>query len=192
MSRTVRRLLTVVLALTGVALPVIAAAAPASTVPSSPTACATRWGSLAEAVPAFGGAPVTGARAGRHACFDRVVFDLAGRAAGYRVEYVHEVVQDGSGDALRVPGGARLQVVLHHPAYDDSGDPTLRPALRAGRQVADVGSFSTVRSVVFGGSFEGQTTFGIGVRARLPFRVLTLDGPGSGSRIVVDVAHRWP
>jgi len=29
------------------------------------------------------------------------------------------------------------------------------------------------------------------VRARLPFRVLTLDGPGSGSRLVVDVAHYW-
>jgi hypothetical protein len=29
------------------------------------------------------------------------------------------------------------------------------------------------------------------VRARLPFRVLTLDGPGAGTRLVIDVAHRW-
>jgi hypothetical protein len=41
------------------------------------------------------------------------------------------------------------------------------------------------------GSFEGQTTIGLGVRARLPFRVFTLDGPGNGSRIVIDVAHHW-
>ena len=39
------------------------------------------------------------------------------------------------------------------------------------------------------GSFEGQTTIGLGVRARLPFRVFVLAGPGSGSRLVVDVAH---
>jgi hypothetical protein len=54
-----------------------------------------------------------------------------------------------------------------------------------------VRGYPTLRSVVYGGSFEGYTTFGVGVRARLPFRVFTLDGPGRGSRIVVDVAHRW-
>ena len=41
------------------------------------------------------------------------------------------------------------------------------------------------------GSYEGRTTFGVGVRARLPMRVFTLDGPGTGSRLVIDVAHRW-
>jgi hypothetical protein len=46
--------------------------------------------------------------------------------------------------------------------------------------------------VLFDGSFEGQTQLGIGVRARLPFRVFSLDGPGTGSRLVIDVAHQWP
>ncbi len=32
---------------------------------------------------------------------------------------------------------------------------------------------------------------GVGVRARLPFRMFSLAGPGTGSRIVLDVAHRW-
>jgi hypothetical protein len=45
--------------------------------------------------------------------------------------------------------------------------------------------------VAFVSDFEGQTTFGLGVRARLPFRVLRLAGPGSGQRLVIDVAHRW-
>ncbi|MDQ1596268.1 MAG: hypothetical protein QOH40_2824, partial [Arthrobacter pascens] len=40
-------------------------------------------------------------------------------------------------------------------------------------------------------SFEGYTTLGLGVRARLPFKVFTLAGPGSGSRLVIDVAHHW-
>jgi hypothetical protein len=38
---------------------------------------------------------------------------------------------------------------------------------------------------------EGQTEIGLGVRARLPFRVFPLAGPGDGSRLVIDVAHRW-
>ena len=52
-----------------------------------------------------------------------------------------------------------------------------------------VPGFSTFRSVTNAGSFEGQTTYGLGVRARLPFRVFTIAG-GHG-RIVVDVAHHW-
>ena len=57
--------------------------------------------------------------------------------------------------------------------------------------MADVAGYRTLRDVVYGGTFEGYTTFGVGVRARLPFRVLTLAGPDGGSRIVIDVAHRW-
>jgi hypothetical protein len=45
--------------------------------------------------------------------------------------------------------------------------------------------------VTYAGSFEGQTTFGIGVRAQLPYRIYVLDGPDATSRIVVDFAHRW-
>ncbi|TCN28598.1 hypothetical protein EV644_14512 [Kribbella orskensis] len=39
--------------------------------------------------------------------------------------------------------------------------------------------------------FEGQATFGVGVRARLPFHTFTLSGPGRGSRLVIDITHRW-
>ena len=184
MSRTLRHLLTAVLALTAVALPVAAATTP-SPVPVAATSCATPWGSTPEWVVPLGAAQVTAVRAGRHDCFDRVVFDLAGPAAGYRVEYVDQVFQDGSGAVLPVPGGARLLVNVNHPAYDDAGNPTI-----ATKDV-DVRGYRTLRSVVFGSSFEGATTFGVGVRARLPFRVLTLGGPGSGSRVAVDVAHRW-
>ena len=55
----------------------------------------------------------------------------------------------------------------------------------------NVAGYTTFRQVAWAGSFEGQTSIGLGVRARLPFRVFTLAGPGGGSRIVVDVAHRW-
>jgi hypothetical protein len=45
--------------------------------------------------------------------------------------------------------------------------------------------------VAWGGSFEGYTTIGVGVRARRPFRVFGLPGPDTGSRLVIDIAHRW-
>jgi hypothetical protein len=50
----------------------------------------------------------------------------------------------------------------------------------------NVAGYQTFRSTRYGGSFEGQTSFGLGVRARLPFRVFHVD-----NHLVVDVAHRW-
>jgi hypothetical protein len=176
MSRSVRLLIVVLLTLTGAAVAVPSASA---------AACATAGGSGQRTVPALSPAPLVAVRTGRHTCFDRVVFEMDGAVGGYSVAYVAAVTQDGSGAVLPVPGGARLQVVLHHPAYDASGAGTY-----AGRPIG-VHGYRTLRSVVVGGSFEGYTTVGVGTRARLPFRVVTLSGPGGHSRIVLDVAHRW-
>ncbi|EKA61646.1 hypothetical protein AB4028_08200 [Janibacter sp. RAF20_2_2] len=45
--------------------------------------------------------------------------------------------------------------------------------------------------MAWGGSWEGQTTIGVGTRARLPFKVTELTGPGDSTRLVIDVAHTW-
>ncbi len=50
----------------------------------------------------------------------------------------------------------------------------------------NLSGYRTFQDAEFAGSFEGQSQFGLGVRARLPFRALQLDG-----RLVVDVAHTW-
>jgi hypothetical protein len=100
------------------------------------------------------------------------------------------VVEDGSGNPVPLAGGAFLQVVARAWAYDfETGQPSYDPADPA--HLVDVTGYQTFRQVAWAGTFEGQTTIGVGVRARLPFRVLTLTGPGSGSRLVIDVAHRW-
>jgi hypothetical protein len=151
--------------------------------------CGIRWGSTAKNAASTATAPLTGVRAGRHPCFDRLVFDLRGKVNGYRVSYVSAVTEDASGRPVPLRGGARLLVVVGAPAYDAAYRPTYLPKNR--REVVAVTGWSTFRQVAFAGSFEGQTSFGLGVRARLPFRVFTLAGPGAGSRIVVDVAHRW-
>ena len=108
--------------------------------------------------------------------------DVAGDVGGYTARYVPEVTQDGSGAPIPTRGGAALQITVNDPAASVPANPL---------ELRDVSGYRTFRQVVFAGSFEGYTTFGLGVRARLPFRVFTLDGPGSASRVVVDVAHRW-
>jgi hypothetical protein len=151
--------------------------------------CGITWGSLPKAAGTGSQAALTNARTGRHDCFDRVVFDFAGSADGFQVQYVPEVRTDGEGRRLPVRGGAVLRVYIHAHSFDEEGRITYHHV--AGDRVADVRNYRTLRDVVYAGSFEGRTTFGVGARARLPFRVFTLAGPGSTSRIVLDVAHRW-
>ena len=151
--------------------------------------CSITWGSLAKAGGTASDAALNDVRTGRHECFDRVVFDLAGPPDGYQVEYVTEVRTDGEGRALSVAGGAILRVRLDANVFDELGH--LHYARAVGDHVADVRGYQTLRDVVYGGCFEGRSTFGVGVRARLPFRVFSLAGPGYSSRIVLDVAHSW-
>ncbi|WP_347109882.1 hypothetical protein AAHB33_04355 [Paenarthrobacter sp. S56] len=158
--------------------------------PASATSyCGIAWGSLAKADPDMSQASVTNVRTGQQACYDRLVVDLAGKVAGYSVQYVPEVVQDGSGLPVPLLGDADLKVTVTAPSYDNEGRPTYAPA--DATALSNVSGYQTFRQVAYAGSFEGYTTLGLGVRARLPFRVFTLDGPDGGSRLVVDVAHHW-
>ncbi len=105
------------------------------------------------------------------------------------MSYVDAVYTDASGALVPLRGGARLQIVVHAPSYDVNGHPTYIPANPS--ELANVSGYRTFRQVAYAGSFEGQTTVGLGVRARLPFRAFALAGPVGGSRLVVDVAHLW-
>ncbi len=134
-------------------------------------------------------APLTDIRAGRHTCFDRLVFDLRGPRVGYRVKYVSAVHAQGSGKVVPLRGGARLQVDLLHPSYDGGASPTYDPP-GSGAELVGTAGYRTLRQVAWGNSYEGQTTIGVGVRARLPFRTFVLHD-ADGSRLVLDVAHRW-
>ena len=89
-------------------------------------------------------------------------------------------------EPIALRGGAFIDVTVFAPAYDLNGTPTVDLGA-----LPRTSGYRTFRQVASGGSFEGYTTIGLGVRARLPFRVFTLSGPGSGSRLVIDVAHRW-
>jgi hypothetical protein len=188
MTSTSLRLLTLI---TSTAVAAVVLSTPAQAAPY----CGITWGSTAEAATAADREMVNDVRAGRHACFDRLVVDLGGQDisfGSYDVRYVSQVHADGSGDAVPVRGAADLRIVLRAPAYDGFGNATFAPTNR--REVVDVTGYSTFRQVAWAGSYEGRTTMALGVRARLPFRVFTLPGvPASdhGPRLVIDVAHRW-
>ena len=173
----------IVLALTSV-LAALALSTPASAA-ASPY-CGITWGSLTKsAETTAASSTLTGIRAGQHDCYDRLVLDLSNASGpvGYTVGYT-TVRGVGTGTAIPLAGDGDLSITLR--AHGESltfGDPD---------HVVGVTGFRTFRQVASGGSFEGVTVLGLGVRAHLPFRVFVLDGPTSGQkRLVVDVAHRW-
>jgi hypothetical protein len=86
-------------------------------------------------------------------------------------------------------GGAKLLVIVKAPAYDVNGNDTYKPANE--KELCDVAGYRTFRQVAWAGTFEGQTTIGLGLRARLPMRAFVLNGPGARHRLIVDVAHHW-
>ena len=175
-------------ALAGLLLPT-SAAEPA--VATTEPGCDVGWGSLPRGDGALGSGSLLDVRSGRHRCFDRLVLDIGRTGAAYsEVSYVDQIRRADGGAPIPVRGGAVLQILL---VVDVDTPPVFHPT--DADEVVDVSGYDTFRQVVLDGAGEGTlglTQMGLGVRARLPFRVLTLPGPDGGSRVVVDVAHHWP
>jgi hypothetical protein len=114
---------------------------------------------------------------GHHATFDRVVFRFSSRAPGYDVRYVRRVVEDASGQPVRLSGNAFLAVTMHSVASAQAG----KPAAPQGRQRP---RFPQLREIVGSGDFEGHVSFGLGLTSKSGFRAYTLSNP---DRLVVDV-----
>jgi hypothetical protein len=134
-------------------------------------------------------------RAGRHTCFDRVVFDVNGTATvDASVRYVRVVLSDPAGQPVKVSGHDALQVVVRAPylGAGSSGHQPYRQVPAVGARLvpaATLGSLAVVRDVRFAGTFEGISTVAVGVSGRLPFRVfVTRDH--DVRHVVVDVARR--
>jgi hypothetical protein len=190
-----RRLITATaaLALAGVGLVAGAGVADAATGPAgkaaSVTTCATAWGSGAKSAAGANTKPLKNIRTSRHTCYDRMVFDIGSGPdkPGYHVGYVDAFHQDGSGERIAVGGGAILQIYVSAPSYDPASGRTVY-AGKAGQPLPGVNitGYRTFKDTKFGASFEGQTQVGLGVRGKLPFRVLQ-----SGNQLIVDVAHNW-
>ena len=155
-----------------------------STASAAAPYCGIIWGSQEKAVLQGSQAPITNARTGRHDCWDRLVIDLNGTPpSGYHVRYVDSYQAFTYGPGLSVTGGAVLQVRAYAPTTAwSTGQHIVTPSQFSS------GGYRTFRDLVYGGGDQYNNDFGLGVRARLPFRVFTLTSP---SRLVVDVAHQW-
>ncbi|MEU9264020.1 hypothetical protein AB0E04_01040 [Streptomyces sp. NPDC048251] len=152
--------------------------------------CETGWGSLEKRVSPTEDykPPLVNIRTAQHECFDRMVLDFKGSAAGpigYRVKYVDKLTTPGTGE-IPVDGGAILQISVG-PNYDPSTGSQSYPG-QHGQPLpgVDITGYQTFKDTRYADALEDAVLIGVGVRARLPFRVTQLD-----DRVVIDVAHSW-
>jgi len=120
-------------------------------------------------------------RYGQHDCFDRIVFEInSGDLVGYRAEYVSAVIGGGSGEPVEVAGNSLIQLTINAPATSDPHPTDFGPT-------QDWNALHQIKRV---SSFEGVTTYGIGVNKETPFRIFHLPGKdGERMRVVLDLAH---
>lgn len=121
-------------------------------------------------------ATLTAVTVGRHAGFDRMVFRWRTSTPGYRVQYVPQLVGDGSGEPYPILG-RRFLAISFFP-HVNAGTPGVASTLTP--------RFPTLRQLKVRGTFEAVLTAGAGLSKRSGFRVFTLTNP---RRIVIDVAH---
>jgi hypothetical protein len=108
--------------------------------------------------------------------YDRVVFEFDGPIPFLRIEYVQQLIADGSGLPVPIAGRAIVSV-QGTPAYahSDAGQATVPVKMKP--------KLPIVKEIVAAGDFEAVVTYGIGVARKTETRVLTMDNP---SRLVID------
>ena len=136
---------------------------------------------------------LTGAsmRVGRHDCFERFVFQMAGvgEAPGWSVGYRDPMTADGSGEPVDLRGAADLAVTVGVWTVSDfEGRPEEWPPFEGPDDIVTTG-FVALREARNLYAFEGVTQIGLGVDRQRPFRVTWLEGP---ARLVVDVYTDTP
>jgi len=125
-------------------------------------------------------------RAAAQQGFDRIVFEFAdNRIPGYRVAYVDEAVNCGSGqDVTAFIGGgtapAAILLVDMRPAdaHNEQGQAT------APRDLSP--QLQTIKRAFGTCDFEAVTTYALALSGEKPFKVSTLNDP---ARLVIDIAQ---
>jgi hypothetical protein len=118
-----------------------------------------------------------------HDGYDRVVFQFRNGLPGYQVRYVEPPLrEDGSGNVVELPGVAFVVIRMEPASGFDLSVPEGELSYTGPRRIPGVDT-SVVREVVRTGDFEAVLTWAVGLDARVPVRVTTLDDP---ARIVVD------
>lgn len=120
---------------------------------------------------------VTGVRYAAHPqeSFDRIVFDIPGALPGYSAKYVSEVVADGSGKPVPVPGSYYLLIVFTPAqAHRDDGTATISGTHRV--------DLPMIESYAVVGDYEGYVSVALGLNGKAGYHIAELSG-----RVYVDV-----
>lgn len=129
---------------------------------------------------------VMSVRVGQHACFDQVTFDIKTTSpVGSHFDYTDTPMSAGSGHSPYPPiaGGAVLQGSVFAPGYDlreTGASHSYGPEYFEG--------WKALREVRFDVSFEGQTSFYIGVFQDNAFRMRSWQD-GDVRKIIIQIAH---
>lgn len=108
--------------------------------------------------------------------YDRVVFEFSGPVPYLRIEYVTELIADGSGAPVRIGGKAILSVQFTPArAHNDQRKVTAPNNINL--------KLPLIKQIVSAGDFEAVVTYGIGLARKADTRILTL---GSPLRVVID------
>ncbi|HUC90272.1 MAG TPA: hypothetical protein VMR45_05715 [Patescibacteria group bacterium] len=146
------------------------------------------WGTGIKANNSHSGTQLTGVTAVSWNCYDRVVINLGETAVHYNVRYVNDVTTQGKGDSLSLSGGAKLAIDIDAASYSTDSVPwqTVYPAT-VGQTLPGVNlnGYASLKDAKWGGSFEGQSTIGLGIKSKLSFRVVT-----DGNQMYIDIAHK--
>jgi hypothetical protein len=111
--------------------------------------------------------------------YDRVVFEFSGPVPQINIQYVPQLIADGSGAPIPIAGSAILQLRFSPArAHNEQGQPT------APGRIAF--TLPSIKEVVRSGDFEGVVSYGVGLSTKREIRVLTLT---NASRVVVDFRH---
>lgn len=119
-------------------------------------------------------------RTGEHEGFDRIVFEFSEGATRYRVEYVTDPYECGTGFPVDIGGAAFLQVSFEPAnAHDDDFQPTIDE-----RELAP--GLPAILEAELTCDFEANVDWVAGLPERLDFRVAELSDP---LRLVIDIGH---
>jgi hypothetical protein len=171
-----------------------ATGSPAPTDPASTTASTAACTFSGATDPAKGGgdAPtrlLTDVRVGSHGCYERVTFELKPQTGdtdgpvGWKAAYEPgPITEDGSGQPVKVKGGAFLVVTMSATGADLSQEAA--PATYTGPASIEAADTTRIQQVRRTGDFEGVLTWVIGLDKQRPFHVTTETGP---ARVIVDI-----
>jgi hypothetical protein len=92
--------------------------------------------------------------------YDQMSFRFKGAFPSYEVEYVPELIQDGSGKTIPMPGTASILRAVFHSAQAHAADGTSSSIVSA---PPDSVGYKAITSYAQAGDFEGYVSYGIGV-----------------------------